>query len=190
MFLQWSQTAKAPKAFWIGAFTFPTGFLTAVMQTAARAHGVGVDTLSWDFNVLTISEQNIPSSPKEGVYVSGLFLEGAGWDMKNQCLVEAAPMMLVCTMPVIHFKAIENKKKTSKCELFVIFLTEQDIHFMNLLLQICTLATYICPCYYYQNRSGPPGKPSFMIGVELKTGDFPSEHWVKRGTALLMSLDN
>ncbi|VDM31109.1 unnamed protein product [Hydatigera taeniaeformis] len=134
VFWQWSQTARAPKAFWIGAFTFPTGFLTAVMQTAARTHGVGVDTLSWDFNVLTISEQNIPSSPKEGVYVSGLFLEGAGWDMKNQCLMEAAPMML--------------------------------------------------------NRAGPPGKPSFMIGIELKTGDFPSEHWIKRGTALLMSLDN
>ncbi|CDS41066.1 dynein heavy chain [Echinococcus multilocularis] len=165
VFLQWSQTAKAPKTFWIGAFTFPTGFLTAVMQMAARTHGVGVDALSWDFNVLTISEQNIPSSPKEGVYVCGLFLEGAGWDMKNQCLVEAAPMMLVCVMPVIHFKAIENKKKAAK-------------------------STYICPCYYYQNRAGPPGKPSFMIGVELKTGDFPPEHWIKRGTALLMSLDN
>lgn len=116
MFLTWSQTAKTPKTFWIGAFTFPTGFLTAVMQKAARTYGISVDTLSWDFNVLTIEEKNIPSAPKDGVYVRGLFLEGAGWDMKNQCLIEAAPMMLVCSMPVIHFRAIENKKKLAKCK--------------------------------------------------------------------------
>uniref|UniRef100_A0A0X3PBI3 Dynein heavy chain 2 n=1 Tax=Schistocephalus solidus TaxID=70667 RepID=A0A0X3PBI3_SCHSO len=164
MFLTWCQTAKPPKCFWIGAFTFPTGFLTAVMQTSARMHGISVDSLSWDFNVLTIAESNIPNPPKDGVYIRALFLEGAGWDMKNSNLIEAQPMMLVSSMPVIHFRPVENKKKVAK-------------------------SVYVCPCYYYQNRSGAAGKPSFMIGVELKTGEFPPDHWIKRGTALIMSLD-
>nr|VZI11206.1 unnamed protein product [Spirometra erinaceieuropaei] len=164
MFLTWCQTAKPPKCFWIGAFTFPTGFLTAVMQTSARMHGISVDSLSWDFNVLTIAESNIPNPPKDGVYIRALYLEGAGWDMKNSNLIEAQPMMLVSSMPVIHFRPVENKKKVAK-------------------------SVYVCPCYYYQNRSGAAGKPSFMIGVELKTGEFPPDHWIKRGTALIMSLD-
>ena len=53
---------------------------------------------------------------QDGVFVKGLFLEGAGWDKKNSCLVEADPMQLVCLLPTIHFKPVENKKKTGKGE--------------------------------------------------------------------------
>ncbi len=123
MFHTWSQTAKAPKAFTIGAFTFPTGFLTAVMQTAARKNGISVDSLGWDFTPLTIAESNIASAPKDGVYVRGLSLEGAGFDVKNTCLIEAKPMMLVCSMPVIHFRALESKKKGPKSKFTLSFQT-------------------------------------------------------------------
>lgn len=51
---------------------------------------------------------------QDGVWIKGLFLEGAGWDKKNACLVEASPMMLVSPMPTIHFKPVENKKKAGK----------------------------------------------------------------------------
>lgn len=114
LFQKWAITAHAPKVFWVSAFTFPTGFLTAVMQTSARQNNISVDTLNWDFQVLTISEANIPSAPKDGVYVKGLYLQGAGWDVKNAVLVEASPMELTCAMPVIYFKPIENKKKSQK----------------------------------------------------------------------------
>ncbi|VDN98570.1 unnamed protein product [Rodentolepis nana] len=190
LFFQWSQSARPPKSFWIGAFTFPTGFLTAVMQISARTHGVGIDTLSWDFNVLNYSEHNITNTPKEGVYVSGLYLEGAGWDIRSQCLIEATPMMLVCGMPVIHFRPIENKKKIPRCKSHRRYFYGSSKADRNITNLICVLAVYVCPCYYYQNRAGALGKQSFMIGVELKTGDAQPDHWVKRGTALLMNLDN
>lgn len=48
---------------------------------------------------------------------------------------------------------------------------------------------YLCPCYYYPVRSGSEGRASFVIGVELKCGAVTPDHWIKRGTALLMSLD-
>jgi len=47
-----------------------------------------------------------------------LYLEGAGWDKRNACLVEAEPMKMVCPMPTIHFKTVENRKKAAKSELF------------------------------------------------------------------------
>jgi hypothetical protein len=51
---------------------------------------------------------------QDGVYVKGLFLQGAGWDQKNACLVEAEPMQLVCPMPTIHFKPVEGKRKSAR----------------------------------------------------------------------------
>lgn len=51
---------------------------------------------------------------QDGVFIKGLYLQGAGWDKKNSVLSEANPMQLVCQMPTIQFKPVENKKKGSK----------------------------------------------------------------------------
>ncbi|XP_056156824.1 dynein axonemal heavy chain 2 [Lampris incognitus] len=164
-FARWAETAHPPILFWLSGFTFPTGFLTAVLQSSARQHNVSVDTLSWEFTVATVDDKNLLVPPKDGVFIRGLYLEGAGWDKKNACLVEAKPMQLVCPIPTIHFKPVENRKKTAK-------------------------STYVCPCYYFPVRAGGAGHASFVVGVDLKSGAVTADHWIKRGTALLMSLDN
>lgn len=62
----------------------------------------------------TVQEHIIVQQPEDGVYVKGLYLEGAGWDKKNACLIEPQPMQLVCAMPIIHFKPVEQLKKRTK----------------------------------------------------------------------------
>ena len=162
-FSTWAESAHPPVLFWLSAFTFPTGFLTAVLQTGARQNNVSVDQLSWEFHVSTVDDANITTQPKDGVWVKGLFLEGAGWDKKSSCLIEPNPMQLSCAMPSIHFKPVESKKKVK--------------------------GIYQAPCYYYPNRSGKGGM-SFVVAVDLKAGSSPVELWVKRGTALLLSLES
>jgi dynein heavy chain len=164
-FTLWCTTLKPPVKFWLSGFTFPTGFLTAVLQTSARKYNVSIDSLTWDFSVSTVESQNIILPPKDGVYVQGLFLEGASWDKKNSQLIESAPMQLVTPMPAIHFKPVENKKKYTR----------------NL---------YECPCYYYPDRAGGQGRQSYVVAVELRAGANPPAHWVQRGVALLMSLSS
>jgi dynein heavy chain len=166
-FAQWAITGRPPLIFWLSGFTFPTGFLTAVLQTAARANRVPIDALSWEFPVNTLDDVNITEQPADGVYIRGLYLENAGWDRKGTCLIEPQPMELICAMPTIHFKPVENKKTARK-------------------------GYYSCPCYYYPNRAGEGGASawSFVVAVELKSGNAKPDHWVKRGTALLMSLDS
>ncbi|XP_035806180.2 dynein axonemal heavy chain 2 [Amphiprion ocellaris] len=164
-FARWAETMQPPNLFWLSGFTSPNGFLTAVLQSSARIHNVSVDVLSWEFIVSTVDDSHILRPPKDGVFVRGLYLEGAGWDRKNTCLVEAEPMQMVCPMPTIHFRPVENRKKMAK-------------------------SMYLCPCYYFPLRSGGAGRPSFVIGVDLKPGAESPDHWVKRGTALLMSLEN
>lgn len=56
----------------------------------------------------------IVDRPQTGVYIRGLYLEGAGWDKKNGCLIEPQPMQLICNMPIIHFKPVENFKKRTR----------------------------------------------------------------------------
>lgn len=110
----WASTTHPPMFFWLAAYTFPTGFLTAVLQTTARATEVPIDTLSWDFTVMTVEENMIIEPPESGVYVRGMFLEGAGWDRKNAVLIEPQPMQLVCAMPIIYFKPMEQLKKKTR----------------------------------------------------------------------------
>lgn len=63
---------------------------------------------------MVVEETAIVEPPQGGVYVKGLFLEGAGWEKKQACLIEPQPMQLVCAMPLIHFKPVEQLKKKTK----------------------------------------------------------------------------
>ncbi|KAI8904300.1 dynein heavy chain and region D6 of dynein motor-domain-containing protein [Gorgonomyces haynaldii] len=159
-FNEWAK-GNEPKQFWLGAFTFPTGFLTAVLQKSARKNNIPVDILAWEFIPLQDDEQ--PQQIKEGVYIRNLYLEGASWDKKNVCLKEPKPMELITPLPPILFKPIEAKKKPNK-------------------------NVYTCPLYYFPIRSGTRERPSFIIAMELKSGGYDQDFWIKRGAAALASL--
>lgn len=154
-----------PSVWWLTAFTYPTGFLTAILQTTARRHSIAIDTLAFDYSIVSVAEDAIEGPPKEGCYVRGMYLEGAGWDPEGGCLCEPNPMELIVPMPVMHFKPVENKKKLGK----------------NI---------YQTPLFMYPIRTGSRERPSYMISVELKSGERDPDWWIKRGTALLLSLAN
>lgn len=73
--------------------------------------------MSWDFTVQQADDQYLTTPPKDGVYIKGLYLEAAAWDKKAGCLIDPEPMQLVCAMPTILFKPVENKKKVTKGKL-------------------------------------------------------------------------
>jgi dynein heavy chain len=141
-----------PRCFWLPGFTYPTGFLTALLQTSARKNGIAIDTLSWEFPVVNTSAPSITQHAKDGSYCYGLFLEGSRWDFDNSCLTNPTPMELFCSMPVIHFKPVENKKKSSK-------------------------GMYSCPLYMYPLRTGSRERPSFVISCDVKSGVQTSDYW-------------
>ena len=135
--------------------------LTALLQTSARKNAISIDSLVWDFAIIPTEVDRITQPPKDGVYMSGIFLEGAMWDMEAGNLADAAPMQLMSDMPVVHFKPYEGKKKTK-----------------NL---------YQCPCYMYPIRTGSRERHPFVVAIDLKVGKYNSEFWTKRGTACLLS---
>eukprot|EP01119_Soliformovum_irregulare_P016871 TRINITY_DN4946_c0_g1_i1.p1 TRINITY_DN4946_c0_g1~~TRINITY_DN4946_c0_g1_i1.p1 ORF type:complete len:2093 (-),score=654.99 TRINITY_DN4946_c0_g1_i1:1564-7461(-) len=159
----WAE-GNQPEVFWLGGFTFPTGFLTALMQVSARKNNTSIDSLTWEFT--PVKESQVETAPEEGAYISGLYLEGAKWDPQTNTLTEPNPMELYSPVSIIYFKPVEAKKKAVK--------ESKEI--------------YNCPCYLYPIRTGSRERPSFMISIELNSGNQKPDHWVRRGTALLLSL--
>lgn len=160
-----------PVAFWLGGFTYPTGLLTALLQVTARTDGLAIDTLVFEYPVLQLAlEQLGRERPRDGAYVHGLFLEGAQWNFDEGCLAEPEPMQLYSPMPLIHFKPTETRRGNSA--------------------EVAARARsqYRCPMYLYPVRTGARERPSFTCVVDLKSGAADPEHWVRRGTALLLAL--
>nr|KAI8735296.1 dynein heavy chain 6; axonemal-like [Biomphalaria glabrata] len=116
-----------PNYFWLSAFFFPQGFLTAILQNHARKLGISVDSLSFGFEILkylaeednsmTSSDKElmlVMSPPENGVLISGLFLDGARWDTKSHTLQDCNSNTRFFPLPLIHFepKELQNTEVT------------------------------------------------------------------------------
>ncbi|XP_075396980.1 dynein axonemal heavy chain 5 [Tenrec ecaudatus] len=110
-FTSWVFSGR-PHCFWMTGFFNPQGFLTAMRQEITRANrGWALDNLVLSNEVTKWMKDDISASPTEGVYVYGLYLEGAGWDKRNMKLIESKPKVLFELMPVIRIFAENNNQK-------------------------------------------------------------------------------
>ncbi|XP_066913562.1 dynein axonemal heavy chain 5-like [Clytia hemisphaerica] len=148
-----------PHSFWMTGFFNPQGFLTAMRQEVTRAHkGWALDSVILQNDVLKHYKDDITSAPTEGVYVYGLFLEGAGWDRRGNKLVEPPSKVLFTPMPVIHIYAANNPPSKEQ-------------------------SRYPCPIYKKPVRTDL----TFVTEVDLRTVQSP-DHWILRGVALLCDI--
>uniref|UniRef100_A0A8C6KVS4 Dynein axonemal heavy chain 5 n=1 Tax=Nothobranchius furzeri TaxID=105023 RepID=A0A8C6KVS4_NOTFU len=147
-----------PNCFWMTGFFNPQGFLTAMRQEITRANkGWALDRMVLCNEVTRWMKDDITQPPTEGVYVYGLYLEGAGWERRHCKLVDSKPKVLFETMPVIRMYAENNGETCVK-----------------------DLRLYSCPIYKKPVRTDM----NYIATVDLKTS-LPPEHWILRGVALL-----
>jgi len=90
-----------------------------------------------------------------GVYIHGLYVDGAGWDRRNARLVEPLPKVLHPALPVVHVFAVNTERRRAS----------------NL---------YECPVYKKPCRTDL----TYIFPLLLKSACDP-DHWVMRGVALL-----
>ena len=82
------------------------------MQEITRANkGWALDRMVLCNEVTRWMKDDITQPPAEGVYVYGLYLEGAGWDRRNCRLLDSKPKVLFEVMPVLRMYAENNGKK-------------------------------------------------------------------------------
>eukprot|EP00767_Chilomastix_cuspidata_P003863 gnl/Chilomastix_cuspidata/3994.p1 GENE.gnl/Chilomastix_cuspidata/3994~~gnl/Chilomastix_cuspidata/3994.p1 ORF type:complete len:4491 (+),score=293.00 gnl/Chilomastix_cuspidata/3994:101-13474(+) len=88
-----------PPTFWMSAFFFPHGFLTGVLQEHARRTNLPIDTLV--FRTTIMREKDTESPPEAGLYITGIFIEGARWNADRLLLDEPRPGVLFEELPPI-----------------------------------------------------------------------------------------
>ncbi|KAM8834259.1 LOW QUALITY PROTEIN: dynein axonemal heavy chain 12-like [Synchiropus picturatus] len=164
-FLQdWYRTGP-PAVFWLSGFFFTQAFLTGALQNFARKHRLPIDSLRFHFQVLPFDASE--SAPGDGVYVHGLFLDGARWDRESGVLDEQRPKVLFDPMPVIWIRPAPQEA------------AGRDV--------------YECPLYKTSDRKGALSttghSSNYVVSLQLPTSRGPL-HWVKRGVALLCQLDD
>jgi dynein heavy chain, axonemal len=76
-----------PLVMWLSGLHIPESYLTALVQTTCRAKGWALDK-STLYTVVTkhTNPAQITERLAHGCYIKGLYLEGARWDIKRNCL--------------------------------------------------------------------------------------------------------
>ena len=142
----------------------PQGFLTAMRQEITRAHkGWALDNVALANDVTKMMKEDVSSSPAEGVYVHGLFLDGAGWDRRNCRLTEPLPKVLFTALPVVHIFAVNSASQVKDSK------DNKDL-----------LKFYECPVYKKPRRTDL----TYIFCLNLKTSQHRDD-WILRGVALL-----
>jgi len=78
-----------PASYWLPGMFFPQGFMTGVLQTHARQYRIAIDKLAYSFEFLDAEgPEEVDEAPEDGVYVHGLFMDGARWDRENATIAD------------------------------------------------------------------------------------------------------
>lgn len=161
---KWIEKLEVPISLWIAGLFNPMSFLTAIMQVTSRLHSIPLDTMCLQTDVTNMFDvEEVTERPADGMYIHGLFLEGAQWEKgrgsEQGSLTEMTPKILHPALPVMNVKAIP--------------LVERKI-----------VGFYKCPVYVTSMRG-----PTYVFTAYLKmeNEEDPGYDWVLAGVALLMS---
>jgi len=158
----------APNTFWISAMYFPQGFLTSVLQGYSRAEMIPVDQLSFEFDVeATDNSEEIVNAPEQGIFIHGLFIDGAAWDYDEMVICDQQFGVMYEKCPVINFFPVQLRKKD--------------------------FSKYHIPLYKTSVRAGTLSttghSTNYVLSIEVSTSEPPS-YWILKGAALLTMLND
>ena len=163
---EWTNDLKTPKCLNITLLCNPMSFITAVKQQTARQKVLPLDDLDTMTEITNMTEDMVKDYPPDGgVYLTGMFLQGAKWEDSNPdapgFLTEMVNKELDPKIPVMRVYAIELQHKNTK-------------------------GYYECPVYYTTARGGTY---IFTAYLKMENDETDPIQWILAGVALILSTD-
>ncbi|XP_044296574.1 dynein axonemal heavy chain 10 isoform X1 [Varanus komodoensis] len=152
-----------PSVMWLSGLHIPESYLTALVQATCRKNGWPLDrsTLYTQVTKYRTAEE-VTERPGQGCFVSGLYLEGADWDLESGCLIKSTPKVLVVDLPILKIIPIEAHR----------------LKLQN---------TFRTPVYTTSMRRNAMG-----VGLVFEADLFTTKHishWVLQGVCLTLNAD-
>ncbi|XP_073442216.1 dynein axonemal heavy chain 10 [Dendrobates tinctorius] len=152
-----------PNVMWLSGLHIPESYLTALVQATCRKNGWPLDrsTLYTQVTKYRTTEE-VTERPGQGCFISGLYLEGADWDIEKSCLIKSKPKVLVVELPVLKVIPIESHR----------------LKLQN---------TFRTPVYTTSMRRNAMG-----VGLVFEADLFTTKHishWVLQGVCLTLNSD-
>ena len=180
---EWVESGSERATVWLGGLFHARTYLSVKLQQYARTQHVSVDTVHFSFHVRDEdSNGSSPATGEGGLVVSGLWLEGAKWNNVSHSLDECDEGELFASAPTIVFQpsvqqTVHRRTSLIKGGSTVDVAGEES----------AGVAYYPCPLYSTSGRS------ECVLSVDVPmsgAADRDLEHWVQRGVALLIQLDD
>ena len=115
---------------WLSGLHIPESYLTALVQATCRKNGWPLDkstlytavtevhcnyyntyylglSLSLSLSLQHTNPDQVTERAPSGCYITGLYLEGACWDLDKKCLIKSPPKVLIEELPILRIIPIE-----------------------------------------------------------------------------------
>ncbi|GBG33042.1 Dynein heavy chain 7, axonemal [Hondaea fermentalgiana] len=171
-FQKWldDENGLPPPTFWISGFYFTQAFLTGSLQNFARKYGLEIDTIDFEFIMLSQDPHEVTEPPEDGVIVYGLFIDGARFCKERMILTESLPKVLISPAPMMLFQPCkkDDMKKSH---------------------------VYEAPCYRTSERRGilstTGHSTNFIMLISVPIDETKTQDtFIRGGVALLASTDD
>lgn len=138
-----------------------------MLQTNSRKYAIPIDTLDIQFTIFKTGPEEIFEATEDGVYVYGMFMDGARFDWEASKVEDSLPGVMYTPLPVIKVNPIANFVRNK--------------------------ADYACPLYKTSLRAGTLSttghSTNFVVMLDFPT-DKDINYWVLKGVAALTQLND
>nr|XP_039267660.1 dynein heavy chain 10, axonemal-like [Styela clava] len=161
-YTKWVDEAE-PAVMWLSGLHIPESYLTALVQATCRKNGWPLDRSTLYTNVTHWQNPDeVTEHAHQGCFVTGLYLEGASWDIENGCLERPRPKQLIQELPILKVIPIEAHR----------------LKLQN---------TFRTPVYTTSMRRNAMGQ-GLVFEADLHTTEHIS-HWILQGVCLTLNSD-
>merc|ERR1711981_155425 len=159
-YARWIEEGE-PAVMWLSGLHIPESYLTALVQDACRKRNWPLDKSTlYTTSTAEMDPAAITEPMQYGTYATGLYLEGAGWNLEDGHLITQEPKVLVVKMPVLRVIPVEASK-------------------------LKLMGTIKTPVYVTQARKNAMGVGQ-CFEADLVT-KMHNSHWVLQGVALVLN---